>query len=187
MRIRNPNAPTEQLEHSSQRDWLITREPFIHPRSMMSVEPGTQFFQTFRSRDPKQNQFQPIEYNREHEDKEGQRQKGNEKRSRELAHWIIQINSSFSAYSRPLFSSIGRALLRSIKVAPPGEYRMPVGRPNPPTEELQSASQGGGPTARDLIFHPLGMACFITNAKFFQVFDSLCPKENPPHQLEDRL
>jgi len=92
-----------------------------------------------------------------------------------------------SAYSRPLYSSIDRALLRSIKVAPPGEYRMPVRRPNPPTEETQSASQGGGPTARDLIFHPLGMACFITNAKFFQVFDSFCPKEDPPHQLEDRL
>src|SRR5438876_868830 len=46
-----------------------------------------------------------------------------------------------SAYSRPLYSSIDRALLRSIKVAPPGEYRMPVRRPNPSTEEHQYASQ----------------------------------------------
>lgn len=64
---------------------------------------------------------------------------------------------------------------------------MPVRRPNPPTEELQYASQSSGPTAYDLIFHPLGMACFTANAEFFQVFESLCPKEDPPHQLEDRL
>jgi hypothetical protein len=92
-----------------------------------------------------------------------------------------------SAYSRPLYSSIGRALLRSIKVAPPGEYRMPVRRPNPPTEEHQYASQRDGSTACDLIFHPLGMACFTANAEFLQVFDSLCPKVDPPHQLQDRL
>jgi hypothetical protein len=79
-----------------------------------------------------------------------------------------------SAYSRPLYSSIGRALLRSIKVAPPGEYRMPVRRPNPPTEEHQYASQRDGSTACDLIFHPLGMACFTANAEVLQVFDFLC-------------
>jgi hypothetical protein len=90
MRIRNPNAPTEQLEHSSQRDWLITREPFIHPSK--SADRGA---------------------------------------SERLPRWRAD---------RARFD-----------------------------------------------FYLLGMACFITNAKFFQVFDSVCPKEDPPHQLEDRL
>jgi hypothetical protein len=132
MPVRSPNAPAEQLEHTSQRDWLTTREPFIHPLSMMNVEPGALVFQCI-------------------------------------------FTASFLEH---------RSRLSSIDQGRPARRVSDACRPsNPPTEELQSASQGGGPTASDLIFHPLGMACFITNAKLFQVFDSLCRKEDPPTSL----
>jgi hypothetical protein len=64
--------------------------------------------------------------------------------------WIAEDSRLGSA-------SVGRAFLRSIKLAPPGAYRMPVRRPNLPAEELEHTSQRYWLIACDPLLHPLSM------------------------------
>ena len=93
------------------------------------------------------------------------------------------------ANSRLGFAGIDRAFLRSIKFAPPGAYRMPVRRPNPPAEELERAAQCDWRTARASLLSPLGIG-FVESrirrvharAEFGQVLSARGPQHSP-HDL----
>src|SRR5438046_723112 len=80
MRVRFPNTPGQDPERASQRGGGATFNLTFLGFNQPFVEPRAEFLHILRSSDPEQNQLQPVDNNREREDKEGQRQKAYEQR-----------------------------------------------------------------------------------------------------------